>query len=138
VLHGPETACPTGASLAELLALVDHPSVQAAWDPAGAMRAGEHPRDGLQAVADRVSLVRCSDGRVHDGYWEDLPLGEGDIDWEWQLQTLADHDYLGPVSLEVYVEPRPESGLRSATTLIHMLRDVRAEKDPADPSGDAD
>jgi sugar phosphate isomerase/epimerase len=132
VLHGPETACPTGQSLAELLALVNHPNVQAGWDPAAAMRAGEDPREGLEAIVDRVALVRCSDGRIHDGYWEDLTVGEGDVDWMDQLQTLAAHNYLGPVSLEVYVEPRPEAGLRSATTLIHMLRDVRAEKDPAD------
>jgi sugar phosphate isomerase/epimerase len=137
VLHGPETACPTGRALAELLALVDHPNVQAAWDPAGAMRAGEDPAEGLGALVDRVSLVRCSDGRVRDGYWEDLPLGEGVVDWGEQLRRLAAHDFLGPISLEVYVEPRPEAGLRAATTLIHMLRDVRAGKDgpeePADP-----
>jgi sugar phosphate isomerase/epimerase len=128
VLHGPETACPTGQSLAELLALVNHPSVQAAWDPSAAMRAGEEPVVGLEALAGQIALVRCSDGRVTDGYWEDLPLGEGAVDWEHQLRVLAAQDFLGPISLEVYVEPRPKYGLDAATTLIHMLRDVRAEK----------
>jgi len=31
--------------------------------------------------------------------------------------------------MEVYVEPRPEEGLRSATTLIRMLRDIRAHSE---------
>ena len=128
VLHGPEMACPTGQSLAELLALVNHPNVQAAWDPSAAMRAGEEPVVGLEALADRVSFVRCSDGRISNGYWEDLPLGEGTVDWEHQLRVLAAHDYLGPVSLEVYVDPRPEMGLRCATTLIHLIREIRATK----------
>jgi len=40
---------------------------------------------------------------------------------------LHAHGFRGPISLEVYVEPRPEEGLRCATTLIRMLRDVRAQ-----------
>ena len=122
VQNGPETTCPTGMALAELLALVDHPNVNAAWDPAGAMRAGEDPSDGLAIIADQVTLVRCSDGRITNGYWEDVPLGEGAIDWTGQLQLLDAMDFVGPVSLEVYVEPRPKHGLRAATTLIEMLR----------------
>lgn len=122
VQNGPETTCPTGMALAEVLALVDHPNVKAAWDPASAMRAGEDPSDGLAILADRVTLVRCSDGRVENGYWEDTPFGEGAIDWPEQLRLLDAVDFTGPLSLEVYVEPRPKYGLRAATTLIEMLR----------------
>lgn len=123
VQNGPETTCPTGMALAELLARVDHPNVQAAWDPAAAMRSGEDPASGLAIVADRVTLVRCSDGRVTaDGYWNDTPLGEGAIDWPQQLHLLDAVDFAGPMSLEIYVEPRPKQGLRAATTLIEWLR----------------
>ncbi|MFB6249687.1 MAG: sugar phosphate isomerase/epimerase family protein [Salinibacter sp.] len=127
VRNGPETACPTGADLAEVLTAVGHPYVRAAWNPAGALRAGEHPMDGLVALAGLVTLVRCSDGYVtEEGYWEDKTLGEGAVGWREQFELLHERDFRGPVSLEVYVEPRPEEGLRSATTLVHMLRDVRA------------
>jgi sugar phosphate isomerase/epimerase len=128
VRNGPETACPTGAALADVLTAVGHPSVRAAWNPAGAMRAGEHPIDGLTALAGLVTLVRCSDGRVtEDGYWEDLLIGEGDVGWREQFEMLHARNFRGPISLEVYVEPRPEAGLRAATTLIRMLRSVRAD-----------
>jgi sugar phosphate isomerase/epimerase len=128
VKNGPETACPTGAALAEVLTAVGHPHVRAAWNPAGAVRAGEHPIDGLTALSGLVSLVRCSDGYVtDDGYWEDVTLGKGEVGWREQFELLHAHDFRGPISLEVYVEPRPEEGLRSATTLIRMLRDVRAQ-----------
>jgi sugar phosphate isomerase/epimerase len=127
--NGPETACPTGASLAELLEAVDHPNVKAAWSPAGAFRAGEDPAEGLDALEGRVTLVRCGDGEIStDGYWADTTFGTGAIDWEHQLEVLARRDYLGPLSLEIYVEPRPKHGLRSATNLIHMVRDARAKK----------
>jgi sugar phosphate isomerase/epimerase len=128
VRNGPETACPTGAALADVLSAVGHPHVRAAWNPAGALRAGEHPIDGLTALTGFVTLVRCSDGVVTDeGYWEDALLGEGQVGWREQFELLHAQDFRGPVSMEVYVEPRPESGLHCATTLIHMLREVRAQ-----------
>lgn len=128
VRNGPETACPTGAALADVVTAVGHPHVRAAWNPAGALRAGEHPMDGLTALTGLVTLVRCSDGVVtEDGYWNDTTLGEGEVGWREQFELLHAQDFRGPVSMEVYVEPRPEEGLRSATTLIHMLRDVRAQ-----------
>lgn len=129
VRNGPETTQPTGTRLAELLALVDHPYVRAAWNPVGALRAGEAPRDGLQALGDQVSLVRCSDGRVVDGRWKDTAFGEGAIDWEQQLKMLSARGFQGPLSLEIYVEPRPKHGLRAATTLIRMVRQVHASRD---------
>jgi len=126
VRNGPETACPTGAALADVLAQVGHDHVRAAWNPAGALRAGEHPIDGLTALAGLVTLVRCSDGYVtEEGHWEDVILGDGAVGWREQFEFLHAQGFQGPVSLEVYVEPRPEMGLRCATTLIHMLRDVR-------------
>jgi sugar phosphate isomerase/epimerase len=127
VRNGPETACPTGAALADVLTAVGHSHVRAAWNPAGALRAGEHPVDGLTALAGLVTLVRCSDGVVtDDGYWEDTTLGEGAVGWEEQFEMLHARNFRGPISLEVYVEPRPEEGLRSSTRLIRMLRAVRA------------
>lgn len=126
VRNGPETTHPTGTMLAELLALVGHPHVRAAWNPVGALRAGEAPRDGLEALGEQVSLVRCSDGRISGGRWEDLPFGEGEIDWPHQLQMLASVGFQGPLSLEIYVEPRPKYGLRAATTLIRMVRKQHA------------
>lgn len=127
VLHGPSTTCPAGQDLAELLVLVDHPNVQAAWDPAAALRAGEDPTDGLAALTGLVAHVRCSDGFVtDDGYWEETDFDGGDVDWGYQLGALHEQGYRGPLSLEIYKEPRPKHGLRSATTLISMLRDIHA------------
>ncbi len=126
VRNGPETACPTGQALADLLSHVDAPNVRAAWNPVGALRAGESPTTGLAALAGLVTLVRCSDGYVEDGRWVDASLGDGDVGWTEQLEQLAAQGFQGPISLEVYLEPRPKHGLRSATTLIKMIRDVRA------------
>lgn len=127
VRNGPETACPTGRALADLLGRVESPNVRAAWNPVGALRAGEDPAEGLALLAGLVTLVRCSDGVVEGERWADRSLGEGDVGWMAQLEQLAAQGFRGPISLEVYMEPRPEHGLRDATTLIRMIRDVRAQ-----------
>lgn len=126
VRNGPETACPTGQALADLLARVEASNVRAAWNPVGALRAGEDPSTGLTALAGLVTLVRCSDGRVEAGRWVDTPLGDGAVGWTDQLEQLSAQGFRGAISLEMFLEPRPKHGLRSATTLIRKIREVRA------------
>lgn len=126
VHNAPGGAHPTGAALARLLAEVDHPAVRAAWDPAAALEAGEDPADGLAALAGQVELVRCRDGRLSkDSVWEEQPFGEGAVDWPAQVIALREQDFRGPLSLVVTSEPRPKHGLRAATRLVRLVRDVR-------------
>lgn len=127
VKNDPASLCPTGEDLALLLTLVDHANVQAVWDPAAAFRAGEPPASGLQALRGRITMVRCSDGRIADGQWEDTIFTEGAIDWPAQLETLHASGFQGPLSLEVYADPRPKAGLRSATALIRMLERIQRD-----------
>lgn len=125
VKNGPASLCPSGQELAALLAMVDHSHVQAVWDPAAALRAGEDVLAGLEALSGRITLVRCSDGRIEGDQWTDTILGEGAIDWETQFDQLHAHGFRGPVSLEIYATPRPKAGLRSATALNRLLGDVQ-------------
>ncbi len=127
VVNRADMACATGADLAALLDALDAPNARAAWSPADALRAGEDPADGLAALDGRVALVRCADGHVTaDGFWEDAVLGAGAIDWAHQVETLRAQGFRGPLSLEVFAEPRPKTGLRSATALIRLLRAARS------------
>lgn len=122
VLNEADGAHPTGRALASLLEAVDHPNVHAAWSPAAALQAGEDPAEGLAALAGRVALVRCADGRPSDEGWTWQPLGEGAVDWPMQVRLLREQGFDGPLSLEVHFEPRPKQGLRDATTLIRWTR----------------
>ena len=122
VLNEVGMAHATGSSLGKLLEAVDHPAVRAAWSPAEALRNGEDPAEGLEALGRRVELVRCSDGSTKGKGWQEAPLGEGDVRWAEHLRALHELGFSGPISLEVYMEPRPKQGLRSATRLIQMIR----------------
>lgn len=122
VLNDHEGAHPRGEQLAGLLAAIDHPAVRAAWKPADALRAGEAALTGLQALGDRVVLVRATDGIATPDGWEPAPLGEGAVGWEAVVEHLHRQGFDGPVSLEVTRAPKPKMGLRDATRLIQLLR----------------
>lgn len=124
VLNERGMARPTGTALAELLQAVDHPAVRAAWNPAEALQAGEDPMEGLNVLGRRVELVRCSDGIAQGKGWREALPGEGAVGWAEHLRMLHELGFDGPVSLEVYLEPRSKQGLRAATRLIQMMRTV--------------
>ena len=128
VVNETDMAHATGAELGALLAAVDHPAVRAAWNPIAAVRAGEPPEAGLNALGGSIALVRVANIRREAEAWLPAPLLEGVIDWPAQLRTLHAQGFAGPLSLDVQLDPRPKHGLRMATDLIRMIRAVRSGK----------
>lgn len=124
VLNEFDMACQTGRELATMLEAVDHSAVRAAWSPADALRAGEPASVGFKALAGRIELVRCRDGAGRGNDWEEMTLGAGAVGWPDILHQLKASDFMGPLSLEVFVEPRPKQGLRMATELIKRIRET--------------
>lgn len=120
--YGAEHA--TGQALAALLEEVGRDAVRAAWHPAQAVRAGEHPDEGAEALSGHVDIVRCSDGILRGGVWEERPVGSGAVGWEQHLRRLAENGFDGPVSLEVNVDPHAEQGVRAVRRLIRLRRSL--------------
>jgi sugar phosphate isomerase/epimerase len=87
----------TGAGVAEVLALTDHPRVAALWDLHHPYRHGETPAQTFAALAPFVRHVHVKDSRPPDGY---CLLGEGDVPVFAMLQLLQDAGYDGWLSLE--------------------------------------
>lgn len=109
-------ARPTAADVADVLAAADHPAVRACWDPAAAHAAGEAPQAGLDALAGRVEVVIVR-GRT---------LEEGSIPWKDMLLGLRRQGFSGPIGLDLG-GMSPKEGLRAATALLYLLRDVGRE-----------
>lgn len=110
-----ETTAVTGTDLAQLLVSVDHPAVQAAWNPVEAKRGGEKPLEGLEALEHRVGMVICPDTAVEGELASTINLDE-------QLSRLTRRGFDGPVCLEIVTEPKPKTGLSTATRLVRMMR----------------
>lgn len=101
-----EHACNIGtaAESARVLKAIDHPNFKLIWDPANAYVAGEkaYP-DGYRLLpVDRIAHVHAKDCTMngHQPVWG--PLGEGDIGWKAQLQSLKEDGYKGYISLETH------------------------------------
>jgi sugar phosphate isomerase/epimerase len=109
----------TAQETAGILAAIDHTNLQIIWDPASAYISGEKPfPTGYQMLdVTRLALVHAKDCTLegHKPVWE--PLGEGDIDWQGQIDALADDHYTGPIHLETYW-PGAEDCARNLKRLV--------------------
>jgi L-ribulose-5-phosphate 3-epimerase len=94
----------TAQETASILAAIDHSNLQVVWDPASAYISGEKPFPSGYQMLDttRIALVHAKDCTLegHKPVWE--PLGEGDIDWQGQIDALAEDGYAGFINLETY------------------------------------
>jgi L-ribulose-5-phosphate 3-epimerase len=94
----------TAQEMGGILAAIDHTNLQVVWDPASAYISGEKPfPTGYQRLdPTRIALVHAKDCTLegHKPVW--AALGEGDIDWQGQIDALADDHYKGAIDLETY------------------------------------
>ncbi len=101
-----EHACniATAQETARVLAAVDHENLQVVWDPANAYVSGEKPfPSGYRLLeTSRIAHVHAKDCTLdgHKPVW--CALGEGDIDWEGQIDALAEDGYNGFINLETH------------------------------------
>jgi sugar phosphate isomerase/epimerase len=101
-----EHACniATAQETARALAAIDHENLQVVWDPANAYVSGEKPFPSgyLLLEAKRIAHVHAKDCTLegHKPIWR--PLGEGDVDWEGQIDALAEDGYNGYIHLETH------------------------------------
>jgi L-ribulose-5-phosphate 3-epimerase len=110
----------TAQEMGAVLAAIDHSNLQVVWDPAAAYISGETPfPTGYQMLdAKRIALVHAKDCTLdgHIPVWE--PIGKGDIDWEGQIEALAEDGYEGFINLETYW-PGVQDCARNLRLLTH-------------------
>jgi L-ribulose-5-phosphate 3-epimerase len=94
----------TAQEMAGVLAAIDHSNLQVVWDPASAYISGEKPFPSGYHVLDtkRIALVHAKDCTLDGHKPVREPLGDGDIDWQGQIDALAEDGYQGFIHLETY------------------------------------
>jgi sugar phosphate isomerase/epimerase len=97
--------------VAELLAMVDSPSVGAVWDSHHPHRMGERPAEIYANLRPRILLAQVKDARRaaerEDG-WQLVLLGEGEVPVREMLDVLAAGGYEGWISVEWEKRWHPE------------------------------
>ena len=89
---------------------IDSPSVRAIWDPANEAHAegGETPYpDAYHRLKPLMIHAHLKDAGKdpETGKVESVPVGEGFIDWQGQLQAYIDNGYEGHLCLETHWRP---------------------------------
>ncbi len=102
----------TGA-VAELLVEVGHPAVRACWRPADVYEAGESVAQGLNALTGHIELVLVRGDAQAMSAWPDL------------LRGLHATSFAGSLCLDLREAETATDGLRTATALIHAIREAR-------------
>ena len=89
---------------------IDSPNIRAIWDPANEAHAegGETPYpnayDRIKPLMVHAHL-KDAGKNLETGELESVPVGEGVVDWQGQLQAFVDDGYEGHLCLETHWRP---------------------------------
>ncbi len=98
-----------GQEVAQVLAQVDHPRLQAIWDVHHPYRMGESIEETWQFIGDRVGHVHLKDARRRtDGSWQLVLMGEGEVPNQAVIELLQAQGYEGYLAAEWEKKWHPE------------------------------
>lgn len=114
IILGMENESTTSLSTAKLTARfieeIDSPNIRGIWDPANEA----HATDGETPYPDAYNRMKPTMIHAHlkdagpnpeSGEIESVPVGDGVIDWQGQLQAFVDEGYEGHLCLETHWRP---------------------------------
>jgi len=124
--------------LRRLITEVGSKAIRINWDPANMIiwpalfcqKLGEsysrekwiekfQPNEGAKALADVIVHTHAKDALVHpDGRDQEVPLGEGWVDWPRYIANLVDSGYDGYFAIEREVGDNPEVDIRRAVEFL--------------------
>lgn len=92
-----ETGLEDGAALRAFLDRIDTGALAACWNPGALLAGGIDPLASARALGDRIVHVHARDARLVSamGRAQEVPLGQGDIDWFEAAGVLEELDYRG-------------------------------------------
>jgi sugar phosphate isomerase/epimerase len=126
-----ETGQETADSLLQFIQDVKRDNLFINFDPANMILYGcGEPIEALEKVGEYVRSVHCKDGRWSDkpgeSWGEEVPLGQGDVDFSRFLLTLVHIGYDGPLTIEREIPQEParqKAEIGSASTLLEDLKE---------------
>lgn len=123
-----ESGQETADELLTFMQAVDRENLAVNFDPANMIlyRSGE-PLEALEKVGAYVRSVHCKDAtwerKPEQPWYEDAPLGTGDVDIGAFLQKLNELGYAGPLTIEREYSPDQAGDIEAALRLLEKLRE---------------
>jgi sugar phosphate isomerase/epimerase len=122
-----ETGQETAEELLHFIQAVARDNLAVNFDPANMIlyQSGE-PLEALDRVGAYVKSVHCKDAckqrRPGQPWYEDAPLGQGDVNIEAFLRKLNHLGYEGPLTIEREYSPDQVGDIQAALRLLEGLR----------------
>ncbi len=128
-----ETGQETADALLQFIGDVDRSNLFINFDPANMILYGTgEPIEALRKVGKFVHSIHCKDGTWSDQpgvtWGREVPLGQGQVNFEIYLQTLKEIGYHGPLTIEREIPQEParqkEEIGRAAELLTHLRKKI--------------
>jgi len=120
---GPEPA----ELLKKLLDKIANPGLKVNYDPANlVMVAGVDPVKGVYTLKDFIVHTHAKDGiklpdENGEKRWEEVPLGQGGVDWPEYLKAMKEIGYNGFFTIEREVGENPEADITLARDFLKKM-----------------
>lgn len=115
---GLETGQETAPLLAKLLDKLQRPNVGVNFDPANMILYGKgNPIDALEELGGWIRQVHMKDAlttKVAGTWGQEVPAGQGEVDWPAFFGTLERLDFTGPIVIEREAGNRRVEDIRTA------------------------
>lgn len=125
-----ETGQESAAELRAFIEEVQRPNLGVNFDPANFLLYDtDEPLSALETLAPYLGGVHCKDGRRStqpEQLGEEVPLGQGEIDWPRFLRKLQQLGYQGPLIIERESGPNVRAEVQQGR---QFLEDLLAEMD---------
>ena len=122
IVIGLETGQETATVLAELLKELDHPNLGVNFDPANMILYGKgEPLEGLRVLGKWICQVHVKDANATKvaGTWgEEVPAGQGQVNWTKFFATLEQLRFVGPIVIEREAGNRRIEDIRVAKGVV--------------------
>jgi sugar phosphate isomerase/epimerase len=118
-----ETGLEEGAVLRAFLDRFDTGGLGVNLDPANLLLHDLDPYESTRALSDKVVHVHAKDARQNSAnrLAQEVPLGQGDIDWIRILGLLEEIDYHGWVTIERETGKHPPEEMAAAVGFLRRL-----------------
>jgi sugar phosphate isomerase/epimerase len=118
--------------LRQFLADVDRDNLRVNFDPANMILYGVgEPIDALRTLGDAVRSIHCKDAKWSDRpgetWGQEVPIGQGDVDFVRYLRTLDEIGYEGPLTIEREIPQEPERQKAEIAAAVEVLEGIKQQ-----------
>ncbi len=103
----------------EFLSTMKYETLKVNYDPANLIMKGYDPIEGVKILKDYIIHTHAKDGKRNNG---EVPLGQGDVDFEKYLEALKNINYDGFFVIEREVGENPVKDITEAKDFLVQLK----------------